>query len=355
MEKIELSHYNIFIGDIWKAFNDFVRHGAYSQMIVLVDDNTSEYCLPHFRRHAERDDFILIEIPSGEINKNIDTCRQIWQSMAEAGLDRRALMVNLGGGVIGDMGGFCAATFKRGIDFVQMPTTLLSQVDASIGGKLGIDLMQLKNLIGLFRDPAAVFIDPVFLATLDPREERSGFAEIVKHSLIGDTQQWTHLQYIRDIDGVNWEPFLSPSLRIKKHIVEQDPFEQGPRKALNFGHTIGHAVESLFLDSKDPILHGEAIAMGMICEAYLSHRQAGLPADQLDNISHYLLHIFGKIKLPPKKYPEVFRLMGNDKKNEGQQINFTFINPVGTYHINQIASDAAIEESFSYYHNLNFS
>ena len=355
MEKIELSRYNLYIGDIWEAFNRFVREGAYSKMIVLVDDNTREYCLPHFRKHAEHRDFLLIEIPSGEVNKNIDTCRHIWQSLAVAGIDRRALMVNLGGGVIGDMGGFCAATYKRGIDFVQMPTTLLSQVDASIGGKLGIDLLQLKNLVGLFHDPAAVFIDPVFLVNSDPREERSGFAEIIKHSLIGNAEQWVHLQYIRDIDGVSWEPFLSPSLQIKRRIVEQDPFEQGPRKALNFGHTIGHAVESLFLNSKEPLLHGEAIAMGMICEAYLSHRQAGLPADQLDRISHYLLHTFGKIKLPPKNYPEVIRLMGNDKKNEDQQINFTLINPVGTYHINQTAGIAAIEESLSYYHNLNFS
>lgn len=355
MEIIELSDYNIYIGDIWDAFNQFVDQGAYSQMIVLVDSNTKEYCLPAFRGKAGRKAFHLIEVPAGEIHKNIDTCQMIWHALMEAEADRRALMVNLGGGVIGDMGGFCASTYKRGIDFVQLPTTLLSQVDASIGGKLGIDLLQYKNLVGLFCNPAAVFIDPTFLSTLDPREQRSGFAEIIKHCLIADSAQWEHLQYVRSIDGINWHAFLGPSLLIKKSIVELDPREKGPRKALNFGHTIGHAIESLFLNNSHPLLHGEAIAMGMICESFLSHRLAGLPADQLNRISHYLLYIFGKNHLRQEQYPELIRLMGHDKKNEDNQINFTLINPVGNYLINCTATTGDIEDSLSYYDDLDFS
>ncbi|MDX1939857.1 MAG: 3-dehydroquinate synthase [Saprospiraceae bacterium] len=355
MEIIKLSDYSIFIGDIRESLSAFLQQKNYSRLIIICDDNTQRYCLTLIESILNQN-FIIVKIPSGEQHKHIETCKFIWQQMMQQGLDRKALVINLGGGVIGDMGGFCAATYKRGVDFVQIPTTLLSQVDASIGGKLGIDFMEVKNSIGVFQNPQAVFIDPVFLKTLSEREIRSGFAEIIKHSLIADKVQWREIWKSevgsRKLEGVDFEQFIMPSLKIKQRIVEADPFEKGLRKALNFGHTIGHAVESLMLETSEPLLHGEAIAIGMICESYLSYKLQGLPQQDLEEISAFILKIFGHHSLQEADFQRLVQLMQNDKKNEGDQINFTLINPIGSAIINQNASAEEIVESLRYYNQL---
>ena len=352
MEKISLADYDIFVGSIWDSFNEFLNRTNYSKIVILVDENTREFCFPILLSKTELQDYELIQIPSGEKHKNIETCNFIWQQMIEKQIDRKALMINLGGGVIGDMGGFCASTFKRGIDFVQMPTTLLSQVDSSIGGKLGIDFGEVKNSIGLFKNPNAVFIEPDFLNTLSNREIRSGFAEMIKHGLIADQAIWNDLKTIDIFEKTNWNSRISLSLKVKKQIVETDPFEKNVRKKLNFGHTVGHAVESYFLNSGNQLLHGEAIAVGMICEAWLSMKNGQLLADELKMIINYLLKIYDKFDLEQSSFPVLLKLMKNDKKNEGSAINFTFLTEPGVSIINQTCDDALILESLKYYANL---
>jgi len=352
MEKIQLAKYEIIVGDIKKSLPGFLQKHSYSKIFVLTDNNTTTHCLPLIESTLSGFSWSSIQILAGEQHKNIETCQSIWQQMMEAGADRKALAINLGGGVIGDMGGFCASTFKRGMDFIQIPTTLLSQVDASIGGKLGIDFMQVKNSIGLFKNPQAVLIDPTFLSTLSFAEIRSGFAEIIKHSLIADIDQWKQICQIRDITTVNWAPIITPSLLIKKQVVEEDPFERGLRKALNFGHTIGHAIEGHALESDRPLLHGEAIAIGMICETFLSHRILGLSKTELENVSRYLLSVYDSYPLQKKNYPAYFQLMKNDKKNEDGKINFSLIIPLGEAVVNQTCEKELIEESLDYYNGL---
>lgn len=352
MQIIPLDQYNIVVGDIEESLGDFLRQHAYSRLLVIVDEHTEILCLPRISSVLKPYAWERIRIPAGEQHKNIETCQIIWRQMMEAGADRKALALNLGGGVIGDMGGFCAATFKRGLDFVQVPTTLLSQVDASIGGKLGIDFMQIKNSIGLFRDPQAVFIDPAFLQTLPFAEIRSGFAEVIKHSLIADAGQWSDIRQIQDLKSVDWATVIPPSLQVKKQVVEEDPFERGLRKALNFGHTIGHAIEGHALETERPLLHGEAIAIGMICETFLSHRMLGLAATDMENICQYILSVYDPYPLDRKRYPAYLNLMQNDKKNEAGQINFSLIDPLGHAVVNQTCSEALIVESLDYYAGL---
>ena len=260
---IQLQDYSIHIGDLSKPLLDYFKANQISKIFVIVDENTKMHCLPLLSFEG-MPDYQLISIQAGEHHKNITTCNEIWEKLISADADRQSIVLNLGGGVIGDMGGFCAATFKRGIRFLQIPTTLLSQVDASVGGKLGIDFKEVKNAVGLFQNPEAVIIQPNFLQTLSYRELRSGFAEVIKHALIEDENQWKKLQNTVDLKAIDFQELIHHSVLIKKLIVEEDPFELGIRKKLNFGHTIGHAIESFYLNSDDPLLHGEAIAWGMV-------------------------------------------------------------------------------------------
>jgi 3-dehydroquinate synthase len=352
MEKISLSDYDIFVGVVWAAINELLEACNYSKIVILVDENTRQHCLPILLSNTTIENPEIVKIPSGEIHKNIETCNFIWQQMIDKQLDRNAVMINLGGGVIGDIGGFCASTFKRGIEFIQMPTTLLSQVDSSIGGKLGIDFGDVKNSIGLFENPKAVFIFPGFLKTLSRQEIRSGFAEMIKHGLIADAQIWEELKSIEDFEDIDWLPFIIPSLKIKKQIVEADPFEKNVRKKLNFGHTIGHAIESFALDSEKPLLHGEAIAAGMICEAWLSLKKGNLSEEALSEVVDYILKIYGKVDLAVASFPALLDLMKNDKKNEGRAINFSMLLKPGEALINHTCDEKRIVESLKYYNNL---
>ena len=351
MVKIDLKNYSIFAGDIWEDLNSFLMENSYSKVIVIFDQNTRKYCLDKLLEKTGIKKPVLIETGSGERHKNIESCSEIWKEMMDSGADRDSLCINLGGGVIGDMGGFCASTFKRGIDFIQVPTTLLSQVDSSIGGKLGIDFADVKNSIGIFKDPKAVFIDSCWLETLPVSELRSGFAEIIKHSLIDDVSQWEKLSKIKDLSTVNWEEIIVPSLMVKKRIVEADPFERNIRKALNFGHTIGHAVESHALHSDHPFLHGEAVAIGMVCEAYLSSKTAGLSEEALMEIRKFIFSLYDKNQLKEDSYPMLIHLMTKDKKNEGNRINFTMLPKIGAAAINQTCSHELILESLDFFNN----
>jgi 3-dehydroquinate synthase len=352
MERISLTDYDIFVGDFWNAFDDFLNTAQYSKIVILVDENTRQHCLPILLSNVEIRNLKLIEIASGETNKNIKICNLIWQQMIDNQVDRNALAINLGGGVIGDMGGFCASTFKRGIDFIQIPTTLLSQVDASIGGKLGIDFEGVKNSIGLFKNPKAVFIDPAFLKTLSLRQIRSGFTEMIKHGLIADARIWNELREIEDFKNVDWRTHIILSLKIKKQIVEADPFEKNIRKKLNFGHTIGHAIESLALHFEKPLLHGEAIAAGMICEAWLSTKKNKLSEAGLKEIVDFVLKIYGKVSLEEESFSDLLNLMKNDKKNKGTEINFTLLSKPGEASINHTCDENLIRESLKYYIKL---
>jgi len=348
MITIPLHDYPIYVGSCLTQIQEWTAGDRYSRVFVLVDSNTHQHCLPVLEPSLPAGRYSVIEIAAGEVHKNIDTCQQIWRTLMDLRADRSALIVNLGGGVLGDMGGFCASTFKRGMDFIQIPTTLLAQVDASIGGKLGIDFGHVKNSIGLFRNPQAVLADPVFFRTLPARELRSGFAEIIKHSLIASREQWGRIACITELESVDWPSLVAPSLEIKRDIVAEDPFEKGLRKALNFGHTVGHALESRALEGDAPLLHGEAIAAGMICEAYLSHQIQGLSKKALEQISQFLVRIYQPRGVEEEDFEYLVSLMQNDKKNRGSDINFSLLSAAGSVQVDHICSTERILDSMRY-------
>lgn len=336
---------SVLQGSVEQLLPQYLEGKDYSAIAVIADKNTRKDCYPKIKDLLPR--HLLITVPAGEEYKNLDTCTIIWQKLTEAEFDRHALVINLGGGVIGDMGGFCAATYKRGIDFIQVPTTLLAQVDASVGGKLGIDFRGLKNHIGVFTQPCAVLIDPVFLATLPDRELRSGFAEIIKHCLIRDRAMWDKIRRMEP-EEVPLSDLVTHSVETKKEIVTQDPTEKGLRKILNFGHTIGHAVETFYLD-KDRLLHGEAIAIGMICEAYIAYSKGMLPEAGLAEIEEYIFSVYGTVPVDPQDFGAIAALTAQDKKNRGNTVRAALLDGIGscTYDIPITRKD--ILKSLKYY------
>jgi 3-dehydroquinate synthase len=322
---------------------------SYAQIAVLVDENTKIHCYPLLKPHLNP--HLLIEIWSGEENKNLQTCIQIWQQLTDNEFDRKSLLINLGGGVIGDMGGFCAATYKRGIDFIQIPTTLLAQVDASVGGKLGIDFGIFKNHIGVFQEPQKVLVDATFLQTLSYRELRSGFAEVIKHCLIADQEAWKML-ITKDLEHQNWQEIIAHSLAIKNKVVEIDPRETGVRKILNFGHTVGHAVESFFLYTKGKLLHGEAIAVGMICEAWLASEKGFIEKTELLEIQGYILSIYDKIDINEADFEAIIHNTFQDKKNEKGIVLCSLLAQIGKANYDILVSPTEIKASLMYYHRI---
>ena len=328
MKIIELNDYKIYFDEELNSLKTFLSQNSYSKLFVLVDENTNQYCLPILQNHISN--LTVINTQSGEVNKNLYTCENIWQQLIEHKADRKALLINLGGGVIGDMGGFAASCYKRGIDFINIPTTLLSQVDSSIGGKLGIDFKYGKNLIGLFKNPKAVFISTVFFNTLPQRQFINGWAEIFKHALIQNKTQWQLYKNI-DIAKIAMNEIIYASLLIKKKVVETDPYEKGLRKILNFGHTIGHAIEAYSLENETtPLLHGEAIVIGMICEAYISAYKCGLPENELHEIKTILLSHYPQYNLNKFDIDKLVDSMSIDKKNEGSTIMAALLKNIGT-------------------------
>jgi len=345
MNYLEVSEYKIHIGPAGQALTELLEAGAYSKAVLLVDANSEKFCLPQLGDIQ----LPVIRIEPGEQYKSIRTCEYIWQQMMALGMDRHSLLINLGGGVIGDMGGFCAATFFRGIPFVQIPTTLLSQVDASIGGKLGVDLNWVKNAVGVFKNPRAVLVDPEFLQTLPPSELRSGFAEVIKHALIADSELWNQLLPLQDLGTVDWAPILEASLRIKRDVVQEDPYEKGRRKVLNFGHTIGHAIESFVLSAGKLLTHGEAVAAGMVAESYLSSKHLGLEAACLDEIVQVIKRFYPPIRFTEGDYDALLGLMKKDKKNRAGNISFTLLPAIGQASFDQFVSDDSIREALDFY------
>lgn len=348
MKPIESLHYSIFFENSLQELDKFLTEKKYSKVFILVDSNTEIHCLPLLESALTNKDYDLIEITPGEENKNIDFCIGIWRMLLDFGADRNSILINLGGGVLTDMGGFAASTFKRGIDFVQVPTTLLSQVDASVGGKTGIDMDHVKNIIGTFTQPKAVFINTDFLATLDEREIRSGFAELIKHGMIYDASLFRQL---KDIKPSQISPeLIYRSIEIKNEVVKADPYEKGLRKILNFGHTIGHALESYSLiHDKVPLLHGEAIAIGFICEAYLSAKISGLKQEELSEIVNTLKATYPAYSIKLSSYPDLLEIMKNDKKNNAGQISFSLLSEIGKCGFDTFCSEADIFESLDYY------
>lgn len=317
---------------------------------ILVDENTRRFCLPELMTRVKvLADAEVIEIESGEENKNMAVCMRVWKALGETGADRRSLLINLGGGVISDLGGFAASVFKRGIDFVNIPTTLLSQVDASVGGKTGIDINNLKNEVGTFAEPQAVFIHPHFLESLNKRQVVSGYAEIIKHALIADAKYWKKIKATGPDDTRTLPALIIQSVEIKNRIVQSDPREKGPRKLLNFGHTIGHAVESYFLERAKTLYHGEAVAIGMVCEAYLSYKRAKLDHTDLDDITELLFTVFNPVKLEAFDDHRLVELMRHDKKNVKGEIRFTLLSRIGKAETDKTCSIELIKEAFRYY------
>lgn len=340
----------VFTGDIRQAVADFFAEYTYSKIAVLVDENTKHHCYPLVYNAIP--EHILIEIQSGEQQKNLETCQLIWKELTDHAFDRKSLVVNLGGGVIGDMGGFCAATYKRGIDFINIPTTLLAQVDASIGGKLGIDFQNFKNHIGVFQDPLRVFLDSAFFNTLPPSELRSGYAEVIKHCLIRDGAKFEEI-ISSDYQNLDLSELTRHSVDIKDQVVENDPTEKGLRKILNFGHTIGHAIESYFLeDEEKKLLHGEAIAIGMISEAYLSTSKLDLAAEDLNKISDYILKVYDSKPIDENDIGQIQELTRQDKKNEGNTIKCSLLNSIGDCAFNIDIDQNDIRRSIEYYNGL---
>ncbi|GHE41807.1 3-dehydroquinate synthase [Sphingobacterium griseoflavum] len=345
--------YTVYFEQELDSLASFISEQQYSQILVLVDRNTNDHCLPVLQQAIPTlNDYDIIEVDPGEENKNIDFCIGVWKTMLDFGADRKALMINLGGGVVTDLGGFAASTYKRGIDFIQIPTTLLSQVDASVGGKTGIDLDNLKNIVGTFTQPRAVFISSKFLKSLDERQMRSGFAEVIKHGLIFDEALYALTKKI-DLENDPLDDIVFRSVTIKNEVITQDPTEKGLRKILNFGHTIGHAIEGYaMVHEENPLLHGEAIAVGMICEAYLSHKLNGLSEEALMDIVECFDHTFDRYPLTTTAYGDLLALMHNDKKNEAKQIGFALLSRIGACTYNNFVGEDMIIESLDFYKNL---
>jgi 3-dehydroquinate synthase len=352
MDTIQSDGYPIYFDNSITQLLNFVKQGNYSRIFILIDENTGEHCLPIVKEQLDvLDNFDIIEINAGEESKNIDFCIGVWKMLIDFGADRNALMVNLGGGVITDMGGFVASTYKRGIDFVQVPTTLLSQVDASVGGKTGVDVDGIKNIIGTFTQPKAVFMNGSFLKTLPARQILSGLAEMLKHGLIVDASYWDQLK-TSDL-GLPADELVHRSVEIKNEVVIEDPHEKGIRKALNFGHTVGHAVETYSLmNDKDPLSHGEAIAIGMICEAWLSNKKTGLPESELMEITEVLSGLYPKYKIEDNTFPALLEYMLKDKKNRNGKINCTLLKHIGEFSIDNICTDDELCDSLRYYATL---
>ena len=337
-----------------ELLKSLILKNSYSKLFVLVDENTKKNCLSFFLKQLENSFKInVLEIKSGEVNKNIETCEYLWNELSNQGADRKSALINLGGGVICDLGGFVASTFKRGISFYNVPTTLLSMVDASVGGKTGIDFGLLKNQIGVFNEPKMVLIFSKWLKTLDKRQILSGFAEMLKHGLILDKIYWEKLSSLKTVDINNIEKMIYNSVVLKNSIVLKDLKERNIRKVLNFGHTLGHAVESSYLSSKKELLHGEAIAIGMILESFLSYKVLRLSYDDLKNITKTIIYFFKKIKIDNSQIIEIINLLKHDKKTLEGKINFVLLNGISNTEIDVLVDKSLINDAFKYYNNLS--
>lgn len=323
----------------------------HDRLFVLVDENTQHCCLPVLKNTGLIDKAGLIVIPSGEKFKSIETLTTVWAYLTQHEATRKSLLINLGGGLLSDLGGFAAATFKRGMHFINIPTTLLSMVDAAVGGKTGINFLGLKNEIGAFAPADAVIIDTVFLKSLNHENFLSGYAEMLKHALLSSDENWKEILAF-NLDNINYDQLasiLKTSVSIKEKIVEIDPKEKGIRKALNLGHTTGHAIESYCFETGKPIMHGYAVACGIICELYMSFMKLGFDKQKLIQTAYFIKENYGIFMLDCKIYEQLYQFMQHDKKNDNSDnINFTLLKNIGEIEINQIVSKEDIFQALDF-------
>jgi 3-dehydroquinate synthase len=356
MDSIITNNYPIhFNNKTYEELNIFVKKNNFSKIIVLTDSNTKLLCLEKFYSKFDKIcDTANISFSSGEKNKNLSTCEDLWSSISDYGLDRSSLIINLGGGVVTDLGGFVASTFMRGIQFINVPTTLLAMVDASIGGKTGIDLNNIKNQIGVINNPSMVIIDSDFLETLPLEEIKSGFSEMIKHSLITGIKYWESMKLININTFCPGNCFFN-SILIKSKIVDNDPFEKGLRKFLNYGHTAGHAIETYCLNtnSRKDLSHGHSIALGMIIEGHLSTVIHNFNKKLNSEINRFILINFEKIIFTDQEIEEIIKLMKFDKKNKNGQINFVLLKTIGEPVFDQKVDVNTIKKSFKFLNELS--
>ena len=328
-----------------------VEKCSYDKLFILTDTHTHRLCLPRLSTVQLLQDAEQIVIEPEDLHKNLETLSAVWQALSSRGATRHSLLINLGGGMVTDLGGFAAATFKRGIAYINVPTTLLAMVDAAVGGKTGINFNGLKNEIGAFYPAQSVLLETDFMRTLDRHNFFSGYAEMLKHGLISDTAHWAELLNF-DTDSPDYEQLknmVGRSVKVKEDIVQQDPHEHGIRKALNLGHTIGHAFESLALSENRPVLHGYAVAWGLVCELYLSHIKTGFPKDKMQQTIRFIKENYGAFSFDCKQYDTLYELMTHDKKNTAGIINFTLLHEIGDIVLNQTADKDTIFEALDFY------
>ena len=324
---------------------------APDKLFVLTDETTKAHCWPKIQQFDCMKGAVVISIPSTDSHKDIATLSRVWETLGTNGGTRRSCLINLGGGMVTDLGGFAAATFKRGINFINIPTTLLAMVDAAVGGKTGVNFNGLKNEIGVFCDARFVILNTVFLNTLDDRNTRSGYAEMLKHGLISNEEMWGELLNF-DLEEPDWgrlQQMVAQSVKVKEEVVVKDPHEQGLRKALNLGHTVGHAFESMALHKGQPILHGYAVAFGLVCELYLSTFKANFPTNKMRQTVQFIREYYGTLPLSCNDYDGLIELMQHDKKNTSAGINFTLLEDIGKPIINQTATRDEIKEALDFF------
>ena len=345
-----------FSSSKWDILNTKINDLKPSTIFILVDANTLKYCLAFMLNKLEiKDNYKVLEIQVGEVNKNIKTCEYLWNQLSKNSADRQSLIINLGGGVITDIGGFVASTFMRGIQFINIPTTLLAMVDASIGGKNGVDLGIIKNQIGVINNPAMVLICREFLNTLPIKELNAGYAEVIKHGIIDSESYWDKIKSFKELNIDEMDTIIWESVLVKNNIITIDPSEKNIRKTLNYGHTLGHAIESYSLghNSITSLLHGEAIAIGMILTTYISHIQCGFPKEKLKEISTYIFNKFKKVEFDQNDIKNIIKLLEHDKKKLDNKVLFVLLNDIGKYQLNCEVSQDKIFKEFDYYQNLD--
>lgn len=328
-----------------------IQQCTHDKLFILTDEHTHRLCMPRMREVSFLKEATEICIGAGDIHKTLETLASVWQVLSEKGATRHSLLINLGGGMVTDLGGFAAATFKRGLAYINVPTTLLAMVDASVGGKTGINFNGLKNEVGVFAPASSVLLDTEFLRSLNAENFFSGYAEMLKHGLISTTAHWAELLAFNTdtIDYAYLKQLVGQSVQVKEDIVEQDPFEHGIRKALNLGHTAGHAFESLAMAENRPVLHGYAVAWGIVCELYLSHLKTGFPKEKMRQTIQFIKENYGAFAFDCKQYERLYEYMQHDKKNTAGVINFTLLKEIGDISINQTADKDTIFEMFDFY------
>jgi len=351
LKNTEMTDSMILLADNqWARLYELLAEMQVSKLFVLTDVNTSKHCFPILRERLKdvQKSLIKLEIQAGEEHKNLETANNIWEQLTEAGADRKAILINLGGGVITDIGGFVASTYKRGIRFINIPTSLMGMVDAALGGKCGIDFLNYKNLLGVFQQPTSILIDPAFLNTLEAQEIKSGAAEMVKHALIGDTDAWQEMNGEEGFEWLNTNA-IHRSVKFKLGITQRDPLEQDRRKSLNFGHTIGHAIESFYLGKGKPLRHGSAVAAGILCESILSKELLQLSNLECTQIEAYILRHYQKLSFSKADISSILDFMKQDKKNREGRLQFVLLKSIGEVVWDIEVKEQDIKEALMHY------